>query len=122
MSAREVTNSDDYIDSRDVTERIEELEKTAPIDREPDEQDELDRLYALAEEAEAAVGTEWDYGVTLIRDSYFEEYAQELAEDIGAIDRDARWPLNRIDWAAAAEDLKVDYQSIDFDGVLYWTR
>jgi antirestriction protein len=49
-------------------------------------------------------------------------YAQDFAEDIGAIDRNAGWPLGCIDWEAAADELKSDYSSIEFDGVTYWVR
>lgn len=62
------------------------------------------------------------YPVTLIRDSYFEDYAQELASDIGAIKDDASWPYTCIDWEKAARELRVDYTSVEFDGVTYWYR
>jgi hypothetical protein len=57
-----------------------------------------------------------------IPDCRFEEYAQQLAEDIGAISSDAQWPLNRIDWEAAADDLKMDYTQFSWDGSDYWVR
>lgn len=57
-----------------------------------------------------------------IPDSDWVSYCQQMAEDIGAISADAQWPLNRIDWDAAAEDLKADYTSFDFDGTEYWVR
>lgn len=66
--------------------------------------------------------SDWKYGEALIRDSYFATYAEELASDIGAIDRNAKWPLSHIDWEAAADELKMDYTAIDFDGVEYWIR
>lgn len=87
---------------------------------ESDEARELKVLKALAEEGESS--PDWSYGEALISDSYFEEYAEQLAEDIGAIDRDAKWPLNHIDWSAAAEQLKQDYMNVDFDGQTYWIR
>ena len=65
---------------------------------------------------------DWRYGETLIRDDYFEEYAEELASDIGAIDRNAKWPLNHIDWKSAAEELTQDYTLVSFDGTDYWIR
>lgn len=80
--------------------------------------EELRALMALEEEASSY--SDWRYGAALIRDSYFEQYAMELAEDIGAIDHDAKWPLNYIDWEAAAEALKTDYTSVEFDGETYW--
>ncbi len=75
------------------------------------------KALAMAEEAEGYC--EWKDGATLIRDSYFKEYAQELAEDTGAINKDARWPTNCIDWEEAASELKQDYTEVDFDGVPY---
>jgi hypothetical protein len=83
--------------------------------------EELKALKALADEAEG-YAADWRHGETLIRDSYFERYAQELAEETGAIDRKAGWPNNFIDWEAAADALKMDYTSVDFGGVDYWVR
>ena len=116
---REVSNSEDVIDSRDILARIEELEGYDKPS-EP-EQDELKLLKALSEEAEG-YSEDWKYGAALIRDSYFEDYARELAKDIGAIKDDMAWPLTCIDWAEAAEQLQQDYTQVDFDGVSYWVR
>jgi hypothetical protein len=137
--AREVTKYDDVIDSRDVIERIEELEREiseADEARESDTptgfelmSDEIDALRVdlaalKALEQEASSSPDWAYGETLIRDSYFERYAEELADEIGAIDPNlaGRWPYTCIDWEAAARDLQQDYQQVDFDGVTYWIR
>jgi antirestriction protein len=62
------------------------------------------------------------YPVTLIRDSYFRDYAEELAADIGMIAVDVSWPNNCIDWDRAARELRMDYSSVEFDNVTYWTR
>jgi hypothetical protein len=45
-----------------------------------------------------------------------------LADDIGAIDRNASWPTNWIDWEKAALELRVDYSSVEIDGKTYWYR
>jgi hypothetical protein len=87
---------------------------------------ELQRLNALLDELRGNGGDEewrdaW-YPVTLIRESYFTEYAQELADDIGAIDSNAGWPTAHIDWNAAADALLVDYSAVMFDGVEYYYR
>src|SRR5690606_4686935 len=44
----------------------------------------------------------WEHGETLIRDSYFSEYAEELANDMRALNEDdqARLPKRHIDWEA----------------------
>ncbi len=86
--------------------------------------DELAELSALESLAEDASGSpDWEYGETLVRDSYFKDYAQELAEDTSDIDfSKLQWPLTCIDWEQAARELKYDYFSVDFDGVEYWIR
>lgn len=142
----EITNSQDIIDSRDVIARIDELEteltdvkdgqskqaeemelddwiEEARIEEHPfrDVINEYKALTALANEA-SDYAADWQHGEALIRDSYFEDYAQELAEDIGAINDDASWPNNCIDWEKAADELRIDYSAVDFDGVTYWIR
>jgi hypothetical protein len=114
---RTVDNSADVLDSRDIIERAAELE-------DPEEEENYDgereTLAAFIEDASEV--SDWPYGETFIRDSYFEEYAQELADDIGAIDSDASWPNTCIDWERAARELQQDYTSYEFDGVTYWAR
>lgn len=68
---------------------------------------------------------EWEnswFPVTFIRDSYFKDYAEELAEEIGAIPKESAWPACHIDWEAAARALQMDYTSGEFNGVTYWAR
>lgn len=78
----------------------------------------LAAIDALAEE-----GIEdWQYGATLIHEDHFTAYAEELADDIGAVNREASWPLTHIDWEAAAESLKQDYTEVDFRGTTYYAR
>lgn len=132
MNTTVPTNMDNIIDSRDVIARIDDLEllgaasgdefingDTSELD--PEEAEELAALRSLAEQGEGYV-PDWQYGETLIRDDYFEDYARELAEDIGAIDREAGWPAYCIDWERAANDLRIDYTELTFDGVTYWAR
>lgn len=115
-----IGNNRNVIDSRDIIARIKYLEgDTDTLDE--DERTELAALKSLAEEAEGYC-PDWTYGATLIRDDYFEDYARELADDIGAVNRDSTWPNNFIDWEAAADALKQDYTEVDFDGVSYWVH
>jgi seryl-tRNA synthetase len=157
--ARNIDNSDDVIDSRDVIERLSELtdeitalreeletalaERDAASAERPDvihmdleqavtdavaavtawNDDNAEEFRALQSLADEASGSpDWEYGETLIRESYFEEYARQLAEDIGAVKGDEGWPHNCIDWEKAARELKYDYFSVDFDGVTYLIR
>ena len=128
--SNDVTNSADVLDSRDIIARIEELEGELPKDASevmPGTSEELEaireELRVLRELAEEASGSpDWQYGETLVRDSYFKDYAQELADDCGMIPEGQGWPLRCIDWDQAADELKGDYFSVDFDGVGYWIR
>jgi antirestriction protein len=117
-----ISNHDDVIDSRDVIARIDELEdKLQDNLLDDDELAEIDALKELAAEA-SGYAADWEYGETLIHDSYFEDYTREFAEDCGFVNADASWPNNHIDWEAAARELQYDYTSVEFDGVTYWIR
>ncbi len=63
-----------------------------------------------------------DFEPTLIHETYFEDYARELADDCGMLDKDAGWPANHIDWDAAADALKQDYTTVEYDGDTYFLR
>ena len=66
----------------------------------------------------------WDDGITFVKDSYFEEFAEDEAEQLGYFrncDKNA-WPYNCINWSFAADQLQQDYSSVEFDGETYWYR
>ena len=126
------------IDSRDLQETIDALqseidgaeitlnEETSQYeDKEgvvwDSEVETLESLKEFATEFEG-YAPDYRYGEAAIRDTYFKEYAQELASDIGAMRDKQAWPLNCIDWEKATRELQMDYSSIDFDGVTYWVR
>lgn len=129
----------DLLDSRDLIARLKELaderESALTCDIEghdkrldgvcpecwtEDQEHELSALTAVADEASGS--PDWLYGETLIHDAYFETYARELAEDIGAVNKNALWPQTCIDWAEAAERLQQDYFSVEYDSETYWIR
>lgn len=130
----EELNEGDFEDVADmIAEREEEIgtlkisidDITEEIDDKRDEVEEMEGelapIKSMADEAEG-YAPDWNYGEALIRDSYFEDYARDLACDIGAVDVNADWPACHIDWEAAADALKMDYTCIDFDGEDYWIR
>jgi len=81
-------------------------------------QEELDELNIL----EGEIGRNWLHGETLIDEGDFVEYAQDLAEDISGMPRDQPWPFSHIDWEAAADDLRSDYSSVEYQGNTYLYR
>lgn len=141
---RDIDNSQDILDSRDIIARIEELEEyrndlfeekgwtvgeIQPTENgdwlewvHSEECTELSLLLDLQDELEGYCD-DWRYGVTLIRDSYWPDYAEELCKDLGYLQNDLPdFIKDNIDWEKVAEDLQVDYTSADFDGVTYWAR
>jgi hypothetical protein len=138
------SENDDIIDTRDVQERIEELQQELDLDEdgEPNEYDaederpepldpdvkseleeELEELMELKREVSSYSGDRFEDGATLIAEEHFEDYAKELAEDLhGEAIRQAAWPFDNIDWDAAADDLKVDYTKVEFRGYDFWVR
>jgi hypothetical protein len=117
----------DIYDLRDLVEEMEilresELKETLS----EDDKERLDNLEQLDDQFDYGEGgmEEYAYNIccTLIADSYFEDYARELATDIGAIDDSYIWPASCIDWKMAAEHLKMDYTSVTFEGREYWIR
>ena len=121
----EIYNTEDIIDTRDVIERISKLEnlidEAEPNDDIEAEREELDALIGLQNSADKS--PDWPNGEILISESYFPEYCQELCKDIGDLPRDLPWYIeNHIDWDGVAEDIRIDYMEIDFDGVTYLIR
>jgi hypothetical protein len=123
-----ISNQDDLINIRDVIARVEELEDEKEDQGVLGEEDSMllaDLLAFLNEMAGNGADEEWRgdwYPITAIRESYFEQYAQELAEDLDLIHHDAKWPYTCIDWEKAAAELQYDYTSAEFDGVTYYFR
>ena len=128
----------DVIDVRDIIARVLELrgerdeyndEMGSPDawdgvpDGEPEElamlEDILSGLagYGGDEEFEGHL-----YPVELIADGYFQEYTQNLAEECGMVDTNARWPMTCIDWEQAARELQMDYNYIQIHDSSYWYR
>lgn len=86
------------------------------------DEDEAQRLAALDDLADEIGEDSMRDGETMIPVDDFEDYAQELAEDIGAVPSDAGWPAYCIDWERAARELAMDYSQVTFDGTDYYVR
>ncbi len=91
------------------------------IELDGDEQDRLKELEGL----ETDIGdlhVAARNGAHLIHEDDFTEYAEQLADDLGSIPRDmqGKWPFTCINWEEAADELKADYSTVDFDGNTYY--
>ena len=128
------TNQDDVIDSRDIISRIEELEvvKADFIDAcdnslrdvqelswdNSDDARELDILLRIHSDGED-YSSDWKYGETLIAESYFNEYMDEMLEDMGELPESLP---SYITFTVDYDMLKMDYTEVDFDGSVYYIR
>lgn len=124
-----ISKYDDVIDSRDVIERIEELESALKnfldendvlLEENFPDIDELRVLRKLANKAEQ-YSSDWEHGEILIRYSYWQEYVQEMLEDCGDIPKNLPWYI-AIDWETTADNISQDYALVEFDGVEYYIR
>lgn len=108
---------EDVIDSRDIIERIEELEGDEDLDE--SEQEELAMLKSVAEEGEHF--SDWEHGETLINTNYWVEYCKDLVSDVGDLPRDLPSYI-AIDWEKTADNLSNDYSRIDVGNSEFYIR
>lgn len=119
---KETDFSAEILDVRDLIERFEYLEAHGC---EQEELDELMQLKLTLEELKGNGGDEewrgdW-YPITLVSDSYFIAYTQELLEDCGYIPKDfPSWIA--VDWEKTAEAVQTDYTYVSVDGWVFWYR
>jgi hypothetical protein len=89
----------------------------ALADVDEDDYDEYKELKAICE----AEGGEFTSGTTCIKDEYFEEYAEELVQEIGDMPNGVPSYIV-IDWVATAENIKQDYTNFTIGNDTYWYR
>lgn len=155
--AHTISNTDDVIDSRDFIARLEELrdERDAhdakvaedrqaetgctgeeaeayaasiiggPDDGYKDEREELAKMEIFADEMSGS--PDWTHGETLIAESYFTKYIEELIDDCYEMPKEMKsgnWPWRHvtIDYEAAAGEAKQDYIEADWDGNTFLIR
>lgn len=137
------------LDSRDLEDRISDLEELelgiaeakAALDNVESADDIEDLQNALAQaEANLAEQMKWDteledlrdardevpewkYGATLIPDSDWVQYCQDLVEEVCDVPRNLpSYIANNIDWDGVAKELAYDYSEITLNGVCYYYR
>jgi len=121
--------NNEYLDSRDLNERLEELnELTLNEDGERDdtlyndlsneEREELEMLEKLKDETEWAG---WEYGINFIKEYNFKDYAEELFDDCFLYNAPEN-VRHYIDYDKFANDLEMDYTEVEIDGTSYLFR
>ena len=136
-----------YIDTRDLIEEREDLkqqvldsfledfphyeemtESFEDINFEEEEieswkevwQDEIDQI-SIIDDLEYEVGSEFNYGVTLIPEDDFTDYVIDLLEDCGYVSKDFPGWIE-IDWEKTADNVRQDYSEIEYEGRYYLFR
>ena len=105
---------EDYLDSRDILDRIKYLESESELDDE--DKDEL-KVY---QELRAEIGEEYfDQGITFIKDTYFSEAMRDDFLDFNQIDEALE---GYIDFDAWETDRSMDYDEIGIGGYAYSYR
>jgi hypothetical protein len=79
-----------------------------------EEIDQIDKI-------EYILGSEFQYGVTLVREDYWEEYVEDLLVEIGYLPKDLPCWIE-IDWASTAYNVKKDYEEVLYQGDTYLGR
>ena len=85
-----------------------------------DFEDELKEIEEI-DTIENELGSEFDYGVALVDVDDFEEYVEDLLDELGYIPKDfPSWI--EIDWEATANNVRQDYTEVEYQGKSYLGR
>ena len=85
-----------------------------------DFEDELKEIEEI-DTIENELGSEFDYGVALVDVDDFEEYVEDLLDELGYIPKDfPSWI--EIDWEATANNVRQDYTEVEYQGNSYLGR
>lgn len=101
----------DIIDSRDIIDALEELnciveDEDATQSERNEAQENYDEIY---KEFEPFMNyADWEHGETLIAETYFIEYTEELLKNCGCVLNGIPWYV-AIDWEQTANNISVDY-------------
>lgn len=127
-------DGDTRIYGHKVRKRIEEIEEVVDGYDEDDDADVVNADIALTElvsaeevvelrkelvDLKSLIG-ECGHDAHLIREDDFEAYAREFASEIGALNADATWPNDHIDWEAASKALAQDFSTFGLMGTSYY--
>lgn len=136
------------IDSRDLLEKREDLKATILADHNEefprnekddfddinfdndyveswaeDWEDDLERIEEINNLEREVGSSEFEFGVTLIEEGDFVDYCKELVTDLGVLPIELPFYIeSNIDWEGVADDLKVDYSELEYEGNTYLFR
>ena len=107
-----------YNNTKEIIDRIEELEYEIECSAEADNIDLLDEFNMLVDAIDE-IGNEAKYGIPLIHEINMADYAKELWEETTGHNEN-EWPYRHIAWDDAANELAMDYTTVEIDGETYY--
>ena len=124
---RFISNSDEssLVEYQDAENNVALAQNALDEFNQSFDKDELDTLTQVIAEGEDS--SDWSHGETLIHETYFSDYIKDIINDCYEMPKEfesGSWPWNHItlDYEAAAEELKADYNEISIDGNVYYIR
>lgn len=117
---RDILDPEMDSDDEEMQEALEVLTKLSKLSGDLNQESDATDGDSVSEALNDAMGY---YGPTLISESYWEDYAKETVIEFGYISDDMPEMIrNNIDWSGIAEDMKVDYTCVTFDGSDWYIR
>ena len=115
---------EDFPHYEEMTESFEDIlfEEEEIESWKEDWQEEIDKI-SIIDEIEDEIGSEFDFGVTLIPEDDFTDYCEELTEEFGYINKGTPQLIkNNIDYEGIADDMRYDYSELEYEGKTYLYR
>ena len=100
---------------------LEQVHSDAEIDQKNWNESDLEEFQTLEKLIDDVSSSEFIHGLTLINESYWVQYCQELCQDIGDISENVPDYI-AIDWDQTADNLSVDYSQCEFEGTTFYYR
>jgi hypothetical protein len=118
-------NEDFEYRCKSFRDAIEDAQESLDQFNQSFDKDELDTLTEIISQGEDS--SDWSHGETLIKESYFTQYIEELVNDCYEMPSeftDGKWPWTHMsmNWEEAADEAKADYNEICVDGETYLIR
>lgn len=129
-----LSTANDTFEDADDFDTVEELQEFLDNLEESEELAEYHEIGEFDEDIEEYTKIEdfcneldgygdFSHGESIISEEYFTEYCEELCKDCGYISNDLpSFIESNIDWDGVADDLRVDYMTVDYEGTTYLMR
>jgi len=112
---------DEAASEKSINQRIRDGAESGEEQHDAEEAFDEDKQAMLAELEE--IEDEFSLDEALIRESYWQDYCEQLATDCEYIVEPDKNPLmSCIDWEKWADMVRADYSTVTIDGVDYYTR